>query len=160
MAKKIMKLRTPDLVWLCDVTHMTLLNWRKGSVRKTRPLPYDIGPGGEVTFSATALRKWAKENGLELRKDPVAYLADLNAGVNPRKRPGPKPKVDVDERTKTERARDVARIESKHAARKDPEPPTVEPKPKAAPTARKRSKSVTERRREAFFRVAAKTHAT
>lgn len=116
---KIIKLKTPDVVWLADVTHMTVLNWRKGAARKTRALPADVGQSGDVSFRAVSLRAWAKENGVELRMDPVEYLAKLNTGGNPRKRPGPKPKVvDVEARAKVEKARDKERIETKHAARK------------------------------------------
>lgn len=86
------KLRTPDVVWLFETTPMTIYNWRQGAARKTRPLPCEIGEDGSVSFAATALRKWAKENGLTLRMDPVEYL--VTGKPTPRK-PGPKPRSTV-----------------------------------------------------------------
>lgn len=87
------KLRTPDLVWLFETTHMTIYNWRHGAPRKTRPLPCDIDPLGNVSFRAGAVKSWAKENGLELRMDPAEYLAQLKAGKSPKRKPGPKPRT-------------------------------------------------------------------
>lgn len=94
MAKKrpANKLTTNDLVYLFEATPMTIYNWRKGSARKTRPLPAEIDPGGGVSFGIVATRKWAKENGLELQEDPADYLA-RRATKLVVKRPGPKPKV-------------------------------------------------------------------
>lgn len=84
------KLKTADVVWLAGVSHMTIYNWRAGGARKTRPLPCDIGPNGEVSFGALALRTWAKENGVTLKADPVEYS---KTGKLPRGKPGPKPRV-------------------------------------------------------------------
>lgn len=88
MAKTAPKLTTLDLVFLAQTTPMTIYNWRKGSARKTRPLPTNIGPRGEVSFSIPAFSKWCTENGVELVLDPHDYL---EARANyARRKPGPK----------------------------------------------------------------------
>jgi hypothetical protein len=86
------KLKIPDLCYLADVTPMTVYNWRKGPARKTAPLPCAVDERGGVSCPPAAFRKWARDNGIELRMDPVTYLEQGGlAGL--KKRPGPKPKA-------------------------------------------------------------------
>lgn len=109
-AKGQKKLRTPDLIYLGDVTHMTLLNWRRGSARKTRPLPAEIDEEGHVWFGVRDTKKWFRENGLTLKMDPMLYLR----GGPVRKRPGPKPvtKVPGEKKPAVKKARTKQLVEA------------------------------------------------
>ena len=61
-------LTTPQLMQAFGVSHVTLLNWRKGTPTKA-PLPTVEGVQG-VQFSPSAVKDWAKTHGLKMSPMP------------------------------------------------------------------------------------------
>lgn len=64
-------LNIKDACTFFGVGHMTIFNWRRGTVRKTR-LPFHTvkrGERDEVFFKLSELRKWAKENDVATAQD-------------------------------------------------------------------------------------------
>lgn len=60
-----------DACTFFGVGHMTIFNWRRGTVRKT-PLPFHTvarGEREEVFFKLPELRKWAKANDVGIAQD-------------------------------------------------------------------------------------------
>jgi hypothetical protein len=87
---------------LFDVTAMTIHNWKKGSATKAA-LPAE--------FTPAAVKRWALKNTVRMTCEP-ADLLGKDVG-----KPGPKPRVDAEERRRAEDARDRARINSKHVGK-------------------------------------------
>lgn len=82
---KTQALTTKDLQAGFGVGHMTIFNWRKGSVTKAA-LPAITDEAGRVTFSLAAVKSWAKQHKL-------AFTAPTETAAEGK--PGPKAKVVV-----------------------------------------------------------------
>lgn len=82
------RLTTPQVCAMFNVTHLTVLNWRKGTATK-KPLPTlkptrDEAPNA-IRFDYEKTLAWASKNGVE--------VVVKNPQVVARKPRGPKPKA-------------------------------------------------------------------
>lgn len=77
------ELTTKDLQILFQVGTMTIYNWRKGSTR-IKPLPAHcrergmLGERKSIFFKLGEVKKWAKDNGIDLPKENLEDLQALS----------------------------------------------------------------------------------
>ena len=83
-------LNTTQMMQAFSVSHVTLLNWRKGTPTKTK-LPTLDGVKG-VQFSPSAVKEWAKAHGLKMGSVPKSPTeAPAKSGLSKRATQKPKP---------------------------------------------------------------------
>lgn len=80
---KAQPLSTKDLMQGFNVSHMSILMWRKGTPTKD-PLPHTKDDNGRVSFTLSQVKPWAKKHGLTFTP-PTEHAAES--------KPGPKAKV-------------------------------------------------------------------
>lgn len=129
------KLKMPDLVAIFAVSHITIINWKnpkEGVEHRKTPLPSHKDSHGRVTYTATAVKRWADKNEVPMKVDALVYaerLARKQAGKSTTApKPGPKPAVKKAARKPTakERLRTAAfktvgdHVQKKEAARAAP----------------------------------------
>jgi hypothetical protein len=85
-------LNTKQVMTTFGVSQMTVHNWRRGSARRA-PLPSFMPnwpANSRPGFRVSDVKRWARQNGIEVLNDPLQVLAESAAA--PPVRPGPKPR--------------------------------------------------------------------
>lgn len=125
-------LNTKHVMIAFGVGNPTLLQWRKGSARKT-PMPCVVKTDkgrNSVSYSIKDLTKWAKDNSVSIVVPFAEALQQQEAAVA---KPGPKPSI----APKTEKKANVVPKQSNVAA-KAVKAKTAKPTPAAKKTATKK----------------------
>lgn len=86
-----MPITSRDIQQAFDVTPMTVINWRKGSVRRAA-LPCKIIPHGQrprIEFDLAQVTAWALEHGIPFNRRLLTSRGNAFASVE-RKHPAPR----------------------------------------------------------------------
>lgn len=103
MSSTAKSLTTSQAAIVFGVSEMSIFNWRKGIATRD-PLPVlENPPDGRPRFSIPAVRRYARQYGLTLAREPEQVLADWDKWVGQMKRKsGAEKKAPPRFRSKTE----------------------------------------------------------